>query len=74
MGLLTIITSSNQVGCSANQRPEPPEKLIASARMSQKEIDEYNQKNYADYYNKLAEYNNSNSKAVPRSSRPKRAA
>jgi hypothetical protein len=42
--------------------------------MSQKEIDEYNQKNYADYYNKLAEYNNSNSKAVPRSSRPKRAA
>jgi len=69
-----VDAASNQVGCSANQRPEPPEKLIVSARMSQREIDEYNQKYYADYYNKLAEYYNSNSKAVPRSSRLKRAA
>ena len=53
----TVITSSNQVGCSANQPPEPPEKLIASANKTQQQIDEYNRKNMEDYYNKLAAYN-----------------
>jgi hypothetical protein len=68
-------SNNNTNNCNTNQRPpDPPEKLIVSVGKTQQQIDDYNQKNMEDYHNKLAAYNNSNSKAVTRSSRLKRTA